>query len=106
MSEGASRDVTYPHFLCLRECDWVKSEEWKVKSEKAVLRRPVVRTRTSTTPVQLGSVRDGSVIASAVGYRRYYARVRVGKWRVEGEKCSYSDDGMRRAFVADFFILT
>ena len=35
-----------------------------------VLRRSYVRTRTSTTPVWVGSVRGGSVGASTVGDRR------------------------------------
>ena len=38
-----------------------------------VLCRSYVRTRTSTTPVLMGSVRGGSVGASTVGDRRYYA---------------------------------
>ena len=40
--------------------------------EVTVLRRSFVRTRTSTTPVWMGSVRIRSVCAPAVGYRRYY----------------------------------
>ena len=39
----------------------------------AVLRRPDVRTRTSTTPVWMGSVRVGEVGAPEDGFIRYYA---------------------------------
>ena len=40
--------------------------------ELTVLRRSFVRTRTSTTPVWMGSMRIRSVCAPAVGNRRYY----------------------------------
>ncbi len=43
-----------------------------------VLRRSLVRTRTSTTPVGMGSLRVGEVGAPEDGFIRYYAGARRG----------------------------
>ena len=47
----------------------------------AVLRRPMVRTRTSTTPVGVGSVRVEEVGAPEDGFIRYYAGKEGGRGR-------------------------
>ena len=50
----------------------------------AVLRRPDVRTRTSTTPVEMGSVRVGEVGAPEDGFIRYYTGEGNGEGSVTG----------------------
>ena len=64
----------------------------------AVLRRPNVRTRTSTTPVWMGSVRVGEVGASEDGFIRYYAGEGNGEVSVMGCGASWGTskvDGFR-----------
>ena len=58
-------------------------ERWK-RMSMTVLRRSLVRTRTSTTPVWMGSVRVGGVGAPEDGFIRYYTGDGNGKVSVTG----------------------
>ena len=62
-----------------------------------VLRRSLVRTRTSTTPVWMGSVRGGGGGAPEDGFIRYYAGEGNGEVSVMGCGASWG------ASIADGF---
>ncbi|MBR1466312.1 MAG: hypothetical protein IJ607_08125, partial [Bacteroidaceae bacterium] len=59
-------------------------------------RRSLVRTRTSTTPVGVGSVRVGEVGAPEDGFIRYYAEVQGGEVSVTGCGASWGGWCSRR----------
>ena len=85
---GASWDVGAPEDRFIRYYAWGKVRGVSVMGcgmvsvdgdvYLAVLRRSYVRTRTSTTPVWVGSVRISGVGASTVGDRHSYAWVAPG----------------------------
>ena len=79
-------------------------ERWK-QMALTVLRRSLVRTRTSTTPVWMGSVRVGGGVASTVGDRRSYAWIATvdGYWGLayQGRVASMAVDRASLVFSAD-----
>ena len=70
-----------------------------------VLRRSLVRTRTSTTPVGMGSVRVGEVGAPEDGFIRYYAGGQGGEVSVMGSlrvgEVSAPEDGFIRYYAGE-----